>query len=285
MRQFAASTHPGYKRKNNEDCYVTVPDLELWLVADGVGGHASGEVASAIVGATLRERVAEGDPLVDAIIKCHEAVLTEIRARNVINDMGSTVVALKIAADRYEIGWVGDSRAYLWDGALRQLTRDHNPVSELLARGTISPEEASTHPERHVLTQSLGVSENMLLEPGWVRGELGEDQQILLCSDGLTDEVPDPVIARLMASAETPQAQVDALVEAALDAGGRDNITVVVVGGKLPPPQTQSQAARITQKIEPPQPEAPSRAGKSSTWLALAAVAVAVLALGYWLLR
>ena len=156
MRQFAASTHPGHRRNNNEDCFESAPELGLWLVADGVGGHASGEVASAIVGSTMRDDIAQGKKLIDAIHHCHQSILAEIRARDTSSDMGSSVVALRLRGNHYEIAWVGDSRAYLWDGKLRQLTHDHNPVYELQARGAISAEEAAvlslihiSEPTRH----------------------------------------------------------------------------------------------------------------------------------------
>ena len=112
----------------------------------------------------------------------------------------------------------------------RQISRDHNPVSEMLRVGALSAEEAERHPERHVLSQSLGVTPDMPLAPGHLHGTLKPGQQIILCSDGLTDELTDQRIARIMRDNPEPQAQVDALIKAAIDAGGHDNVTVVVVG-------------------------------------------------------
>lgn len=170
-------------------------------MADGVGGHA------------------------------HRAVLDEIAARNSQSNMGSTVVAMRLEGDNaYEISWVGDSRAYLFDGELRQLTRDHNPVSELLARGEITPEQAASHPQRHVLNQSMGVSGSIVVQPSIVSGRLLTGQQILLCSDGLTNELDDDSIRAELAHHSTLRDQIDALINAALRAGGRDNITAIVVG-------------------------------------------------------
>ena len=231
MIQFAASTHPGLKRDHNEDCYEADQKLGLWLVADGVGGHSYGEVASAIVKATVAEACARGETLVDAIHSAHSAVLAEIAQRDENLGMGSTVVACTIADDNYHVSWVGDSRAYLWNGrSLEQLTRDHTHVYDLVDQGIISIAEARTHPERHVLTQSIGVFDDMELQPGIVRGRFEQGQQILLCSDGLTDELSDPAIARQMLRNSPTESQVDSLVKAALAAGGRDNITVVLVG-------------------------------------------------------
>jgi PPM family protein phosphatase len=231
MTSYFADTHPGHKRTHNEDCYSGNPELGLWLVADGVGGHADGEVAAAIVRETLKSDLTHGKSLIDAIHHSHSEILTEIASREESN-MGSTVVALKLEGQNYEIAWVGDSRAYLFDGGLRQITRDHNPVSEMLARGALTPEQAAVHPERNVLSQSLGVSDTISVAPGRIRGELEPGQQLLLCSDGLTDELNDQRIAEILSSESSPQAQVESLIQGALEAGGRDNVTVVVVGDK-----------------------------------------------------
>ncbi len=230
MTQFAASTHQGLVRDHNEDCYDANPDMGLWLVADGVGGHSHGEVASEIVRSTIKEHVAAGTTLVEAIKHAHQAVLKEIQSRDTGSNMGSTVVALRMQGNDYEIAWVGDSRAYLYDGAVRQLSRDHNPVSELVAKGILTREEAAKHPDRHVLTQSLGVSENVDLKPDRITGTLLTGQQIILCSDGLSDEVSTVKMAGIMKHQHTNQAQVEALQAAALGAGGHDNVTIVVVG-------------------------------------------------------
>jgi protein phosphatase len=231
MTEYAASSHKGHIRDHNEDCYAADAELGLWLVADGVGGHAHGEVAARIVRDTVKAELLAGNQLVDAIRRAHRAVLDEIAARDSQSNMGSTVVAMRLRDDdTYEISWVGDSRAYLFDGELRKLTRDHNPVSELLERGEITPEQAASHPERHVLSQSMGVSGSIVVQPGLISGRLHTGQQILLCSDGLTDELDDDTIRAELACHATPRAQIDALVNAALRAGGRDNITAIVVG-------------------------------------------------------
>lgn len=249
MREFGARTHPGYHRKNNEDSFVAAPEMGLWLVADGVGGHDAGEMASAIVSATVRAGIAGGKPLDQAIKAAHQAVLAEIRDSTDNLDMGSTVVALLMQGSDYEIGWVGDSRAYLWDGRLTPLSQDHNPVSELLARGLINHQEAAQHPERHVLTQCLGISPQMRVDPGLVHGELTEAQQFLLCSDGLSDELSDAAIARHLAAHDTPQQQTDALLAAALEAGGRDNITVIILGTESRDEAEAEQASDSTAPV------------------------------------
>jgi protein phosphatase len=231
--EFAADTHAGLKRKHNEDCFEADATLGLWLVADGVGGHSCGDVASDIVRTTVRNQTAAGESLPDAIVQAHQAVLEQMEQDENASGMGSTIVALRLEGDNYELAWVGDSRAYLWNSRLQLLSHDHNRVSELLDQGIITPRQAANHPQRHVLTQSLGVSERMALEPGHREGTLSENQQILLCSDGLTDELPDEMIATILAGNATPRAQVDALIDAALQAGGKDNITAVVIGAAV----------------------------------------------------
>lgn len=229
--EFAAGTHPGLKRTGNEDCFVADAALGLWLVADGVGGHDCGEVAAAIVASTISDEVALGRPLAAAIQQAHAEVLREIASRDTNTRMGSTVVALLLKEMDYTLAWVGDSRAYLWDGVeLVQLTRDHSHVRDLVERGMLASEDIKSHPERHALTQSIGVSRDMQLDLGQLLGQLEPGQQILLCSDGLTDELADGEIAQQLRDKDSSQGQVDSLVNAALHAGGRDNITAVVVG-------------------------------------------------------
>ena len=230
MPEFAAATHPGLKRGNNEDCYEADPTLGLWLVADGVGGHASGEVASAIVRQTIKSSFAEGLPLLDCVHRAHQAVLAEIAGSSVDTNMGSTIVALAMEDNNYTLVWVGDSRAYLWNGkVLTQLTQDHSQIAMLLEQGVIHYKEARTHPERHMLTQSMGISADMSISPGLLQGRLASGNQILLCSDGLTDELEDRDIVAHLSDNNSLQSRVDALLQAALDAGGRDNVTVVLV--------------------------------------------------------
>ena len=207
-------------------------------MADGVGGHSFGEVASDIVKTTVTRAYSNGSKLTDSIHQAHRAVLDEIRRREENLGMGSTVVACALNGSDYQVGWVGDSRAYLWNGEkLKQLTRDHTHVFDLVDKGIISLAEASSHPERHVLTQSMGVFDDMDLDPGFVEGRIENGEQILLCSDGLTDELSDNAIAGQLRRNSSTQDQVDGLINAALSSGGRDNITVLVVGEALRDPR------------------------------------------------
>lgn len=284
MRAFSADTHPGHKRSHNEDCYKASPELGLWLVADGVGGHSNGEVASAIVRDTLDKDLAAGSNLIDAIHHSHAQILEEIASREGSN-MGSTVVAVQLCENNYEVAWVGDSRAYLFDGkSLKQITRDHNPVSEMLARGAITPQQAANHPERNVLSQSLGVADTITVAPDRIRGELHGGQQIMLCSDGLTDELSDERITQVMMEGSTPEDQVKALIQGALDSGGRDNVTVVVVGEKASPENMtpMSKRQRDTLSAEKAVSADTGKRHDNKVWLLLGAMVVIALAWMLW---
>jgi serine/threonine protein phosphatase PrpC len=228
---FGAATDVGKVRDNNEDCYLARPDLGLWLIADGMGGHDAGEVAASIVRDFVCEAVANGKPLKTAIALAHHAV--KHAASNNIGSpgMGTTVVALRIHGIQYEIAWVGDSRAYVWaDGKLSQLSTDHSYVQSLVDSGAITREEMATHAQRNVITQSLGVSTLDDIVVDSVSGTLPPGAKILLCSDGLTDFVGDDEIARILSrSYDDDQTQVDMLIARALANGGGDNITVELI--------------------------------------------------------
>lgn len=233
MVAYAAETHRGLVRSINEDCYEADPEIGLWLVADGVGGHAGGEIASELTRATVREVFRRTGDLRAAIAAAHAAVLDAIRRGAGKSNMGSTVVALALHGRDYEIAWVGDSRAYLWDGRLTLLTRDHSLVEALLAKGVITQDEAFNHPKRNIITQSIGVTADHELQIDSVSGVLRPGQRLLLCSDGLNDEIREREIAERLAEASSPQEQVASLLHGSLAAGGRDNVTVVVVDPQL----------------------------------------------------
>ncbi|GHE35491.1 PP2C family protein-serine/threonine phosphatase [Vulcaniibacterium thermophilum] len=231
MIEFGHLTHVGLRRDLNEDTYYADGELGLWLVADGMGGHQYGEVASALARDTLVREVARGASLEQAIRTADEEIIRTSRRRNDALPMGTTVVAARIQGRRFEIAWVGDSRVYLWrDGQLVQLSHDHSYVEELIAGGVITREQARTHPHRNVVTQALGVTDPAQLNVETLTGELRPGMQLLLCSDGLTEEVDDRNIAQVLAMTDcSAQECVDTLVAAALDGGGSDNVTVVLV--------------------------------------------------------
>jgi protein phosphatase len=219
----------GLVRKLNEDSYYADSELGLWLVADGMGGHRGGDVASTIASATVVEAVRSGMSLNEAIQLAHDEVLAAGERGLGAPNMGSTIVALRVHNHRdYEVAWVGDSRAYLWDGQLYQLSRDHSYVQWLVDRGEISEEQARKHPKSNVITQALGVR-GQSIRVDCQNGTLEKGQKILLCSDGLNGEVSDTEISKIMMSDGSEQSLVDRLIEAALQRGGRDNISVLVV--------------------------------------------------------
>ena len=230
MIEFGNTSHVGLRRELNEDTYYSDAALGLWLVADGMGGHEFGEVASALARDAVVREVSAGRSLTEAIRSADEDIIRQSRRRADSLPMGTTVVALRVVENRFELAWVGDRRAYLWNGPLRQLSSDHSYVQELIDQGAITPEQARSHPHRNVVTQALGVTDPESLKVETISGELRPGFQILLCSDGLTEEVDDAAIAAALAQTEmSAQECVDSLVSAALDGGGSDNVTVVLL--------------------------------------------------------
>ncbi|KQM27595.1 MULTISPECIES: PP2C family protein-serine/threonine phosphatase [unclassified Sphingomonas] len=229
-RGFAA-THPGLKRRINEDRFCSRPDLGLWAVADGMGGHAHGDWASNAVVQALEAIDLPGDfheatrTVADAVHSANRRIWAEAQRRT--QQMGSTVVALLVRGGCFSAIWVGDSRAYvLRDGVLHPLTRDHSQVQEMVDRGLISPEEARDHPRGHVLARAVGVGARLAVDV--VTDDALPGDLFLLCSDGLTATTDDAAIAAAMALPDR-QAALDRLVASALAGGAPDNVTIVLV--------------------------------------------------------
>ena len=231
MIEFGHLSHVGLRRELNEDTYYGDSELGLWLVADGMGGHEYGEVASALARETIVREIRQGTSLQHAIRIADEEIIRASKRRNDSLPMGTTVVAARVVGDRFEVAWVGDSRVYLWrEGKLLQLSQDHSYVQELISQGAISIDQARSHPHRNVVTQALGVTDPQALNVETMSGQLTPGMQLLLCSDGLTEEVDDSGISLVLAHTKcSAQECVDGLVAAALDGGGSDNVTVVLV--------------------------------------------------------
>src|SRR5690606_10567895 len=192
MIEFGHLTHVGLRRQLNEDSYDGGSGLGLWLVADGMGGHEYGEVASAIARESIVREVRDGTPLAQAIRLADEEIMRTSRRRHDALPMGTTAGAARISAHRVADTWVGARRIYLSrDGQLAQLSQDHSYVQELIANGAITHEQARSHPHRNVVTQALGVTDPRNLNVETMTGELRPGMQLLLCSDGLTEEVDD----------------------------------------------------------------------------------------------
>jgi len=231
---YAAQTAEGRVREHNEDAVLCCPELSLWAVADGMGGHQCGEVASAIALETLREATASGSDLVAAIHAANGAISGAAGQDAGKRGMGTTLVAARFADAAFEVAWVGDSRAYrVSAGSITLLTRDHTWVQAMIDAGEMSEDEARSHPRRNIVFQCLG-RDDQPLEVGLIQGTLELGELLLLCSDGLTGELTDQQIQQLCATASTLDELVAQLIELANQMGGKDNISCVVLGRAVP---------------------------------------------------
>lgn len=219
----------GLARDHNEDSYLCLPPL--FAVSDGMGGEEAGEVASSIAIQTIAEaapKTADAAGLAAAIEAANEQIMRAPQKGIGKNGMGCTATAIVIENDKMALAHVGDSRCYLLhNGSLVRLTRDHSFVESLVEAGLITTEEARVHPKRHVITRALGSDPDMYADNLTIDIEQGE--RILLCSDGLSSLVSDTEIEEICQKNKTPQLCADALVSAALAAGGSDNVTVIVI--------------------------------------------------------
>jgi protein phosphatase len=248
---FAGDSHVGLVRSGNEDAFLVAPPL--FAVADGLGGHQAGEIASSIAIDTLLEsapRVADAKALGRAARQANRAVIEAAESGRGRSGMGTTLTAAMIDGNRIALAHVGDSRAYLLHfGSLEQLSQDHSMVADLVRQGQLTAEEGRNHPNRSVITRALGSDPNMLVDTFEVDAAAGD--RLLLCTDGLTSMVTDADIERALASEPSPQGAVDALIDKALAAGGHDNITAVVVdiGTAAHPAQRSPAGSRWAMRI------------------------------------
>jgi PPM family protein phosphatase len=226
---YAGHSVPGRVRGHNEDALLCCPQLNLWAIADGMGGHQCGEVASALALQTLQAACADGQELVEAVHAANREILAVARADEQ-RGMGTTLVAVRFAGAAFSIAWVGDSRAYrVSTGHIERLTHDHSWVQTMIDAGQMSAEAARSHPQRNVILQCLG-RDDQPLQVGLQQGSLGEQELLLLCSDGLTGELEDAQIQQLCSSAQTLDELVDQLLAQANAMGGKDNISCIVLG-------------------------------------------------------
>jgi protein phosphatase len=228
----AARTDTGLVRSNNEDMVLDRPERRMWAVADGMGGHAYGEVASRMAVDAL-DALPPGDSLQQAVaqacaclLEVNLALVAEAAARDV-PVIGTTLVLLLASGRSAACIWAGDSRIYLCrGGSLHQLTRDHNQFEELQARNHLSPAEALAYPGANMITRALGAA--MALELDEIQVQVSDGDLFLLCSDGLSNAVSPEDMFGALTSGSCAQA-AETLIALALAAGGRDNISVVVV--------------------------------------------------------
>lgn len=227
----ASATDTGRRRSVNEDSLLASPPL--FVIADGMGGHEAGDVASTAVVEAFTALLDRGALTVDAVTACIDDAKRSVGAKGEDTGrvLGTTLIGAAVTveggADYWLIFNIGDSRAYRYArGCLTQISVDHSVVQELLDAGSIDGEEARTHPDRNVITRSIGAGGGdvdywlLPVEPG---------ERLLLCSDGLTSEVPDSRIAGLLERAADPATAARTLLDAALEAGGRDNVSVIVI--------------------------------------------------------
>ncbi len=227
ITELAEATHAGRVRDHNEDRSLAGP--EVIAVADGMGGASAGEVAAdmAIERMVSLDAPVTGDELADAIERANEEIFAAAAADPDKAGMGTTITAGAVEEGALEVAHVGDSRAYLWrDGELAQITDDHSVVAELVRRGTLTPEEASRHPHRNVITRALGAEERV--EVDRMTLDLRPGDVLLFCSDGLTSHLSDDQIEAILREGGSLRATVDRLVRRTNQAGGTDNITVVL---------------------------------------------------------
>jgi PPM family protein phosphatase len=232
--RWGAATDVGRLRSINEDSVLTASPL--FAVADGMGGHAGGEIASDIALTTLEERFGPEPPTTEALVQAVRAANTAIYDRALaqanLHGMGTTLTGVALVdrdgQERLAVVNVGDSRTYVvQDGVLQQITRDHTYVEDLVAAGEITADEARFHPQRHIVTRALGIDPDVQID-AW-EAPPGAGDRYLICSDGLFNEVDDGQISAILTGTADPQDAADALVELANEAGGRDNITVIVL--------------------------------------------------------
>lgn len=235
-RLFTGLTDPGLIRSVNQDAYYIDPDGRFFIVADGMGGHAGGQEASRIATEAIQRHLAAhwltdesaAALLETALLKANQAILQDQSSHPERSDMGTTAVVLIVRDEQFWCAHIGDSRLYRLRGPkIEQITEDHTWVAKAMKGGDITPEQARQHPWRHVLSQCLGREDLRQMDIQPVDVQTGD--RLLLCSDGLTEELSDHSIASHLKSIRASEKAAIALINAAKDKGGRDNITVVIV--------------------------------------------------------
>lgn len=235
-RSFAGLSDQGLRRSANQDAYSIDRDGRFFIVADGMGGHAGGQEASRVATQAIQTYLNQNwqsslasDALLEAAFQqANAAILQDQQAYPERSDMGTTVVVVLFRAEQVWCAHVGDSRLYRLQGhQLQQITEDHTWVAQAIKGGKLSPEQSRIHPWRNVLAQCLGREDLQHIEVQHLEIQPGD--RLLLCSDGLTEELPDTLIADYLQSSQAGEKAAAALVKAANDQGGHDNITVVIV--------------------------------------------------------
>lgn len=229
-----AKTHVGKVRANNEDCYLLKPP-NLYVIADGMGGHSAGEVASKCAIDYINEEFDISEIPTMQISNYLQSFTKKINTKiyllgqqdKQLNKMGTTLIIAYIQANMLYYAHVGDSRLYLFrEGILQQITTDHSYVAEMLYKGLITPEEAEHHPNKNVIMRAIGAKDDVEVDIGYIKIE--KDDIILLCTDGLSNMIADNKLQNILAEAAELEQTAEKLVQVANNAGGLDNITLVL---------------------------------------------------------
>jgi PPM family protein phosphatase len=229
---WAVETGSGLSRKQNEDYYIARPSLGLWVLCDGLGGHEKGALASRVCAEAVMKGIIHGNTLEEAVQYAHEAVkrMGSERSR-VSGNPGTTLAALHVSAGKWKVAWVGDTRVWLYERKrIRQITRDHTVVRQLLDWGTITEEEARVHPDRHMLSNVVGIG-NESLTVGIHSGRWNSKQVFILGTDGMAYRDEPEILSEIFFAFRNPYPIVSRLKTASLEQGGLDNFTIAVVGG------------------------------------------------------
>lgn len=260
----AAKTDVGRVRQGNEDSYLV--EEPIFAVADGMGGHIAGDIASATAVEVITESIHDQKPsgtqeLAEIVRRANAAIWEKAQTDSNLRGMGTTCTLLLLGDDELHIAHVGDSRAYLYRGGeLSQLTEDHTLVSRMVREGRLQPEEAERHPQRSIITRALGVDSDVEVDELSVGIEEGD--RYLICSDGLTSMIDTNSVREVLHGATDPRAAVEQLVQRANEAGGEDNVTVVLVDiasddAAVPAPPAPATDHRPAASRETTQPDAP----------------------------
>jgi PPM family protein phosphatase len=285
--RFGSASDIGKARDRNEDSYLAEPPV--FAVADGMGGHKGGDVASSLAIQVLEGDAlpADGAELVERVREANRAVYERSSSDTAVEGMGTTMTATIAGGGALRLAHVGDSRAYLLrEGTLGRLTEDHTLVQRMVSEGQLTEEEASIHPQRNVITRSLGVEDRVQVDEAAV--EVRNGDRILLCTDGLTGMVSEEEIERTLQRAPDPQEAADQLVAAANDGGGLDNITVVVLDIEVGAEEQQALDSETpAARAEAAGVEEPDEAsgGRVPRWAIVTGVVVLLLVAGFFVGR
>jgi len=207
--------HQGLVRNENQDRILILEDDGIFLLADGMGGHSGGGIASQIAITSIVRELQSSPDLKNAISTANDDIKSAAQSGDGSAGMGTTIVALMLTGGNYRLAWVGDSRVYKINGGIDQLTTDHSLVQELVAQGIISAEKASSHPRRHILTRALGIMGDPSGLAGTGEGKLEDGETLLLCSDGLHGLISDKEIFSIVKQSSGPQSAANGLLDAA----------------------------------------------------------------------